>query len=384
MQELDEQLDPELRAVLDRYGFDRTMFEVLRTRMRAGRAEERDNRIGGRLMPPLHGDVGLLPPLASDERARLHLRGVEQIHAGQVAVVVLAGGMATRFGGVVKAEVEVFPGRSFLDLKLADIAQLESANGGRVPVYVMTSFATHERVSALCERARAGGLEVQTFPQFVSLRLTERGELFRGKDGKPSPYAPGHGDLLPALQRAGIVRELEARGVRHVFMSNVDNLAATLDPAIIGAHDESRVDLSFEVVPLWPGDRGGVPARVNGRLHLVEAVRYPANFDERSIPLFSINSFVFSSALLARSFDLSFYRVAKKVDGRTAVQFERLVNQLVEYVRARGLLVEREGTAGRFLPVKDPAELEARRSEIETVLKSRGISTRDPTPERIS
>ncbi len=34
---------------------------------------------------------------------------------GRLAFVVLAGGMATRMGGVVKALVEPLPGRTFLD-----------------------------------------------------------------------------------------------------------------------------------------------------------------------------------------------------------------------------------------------------------------------------
>jgi UTP--glucose-1-phosphate uridylyltransferase len=41
---------------------------------------------------------------------------------GEVGAVILAGGMATRFGGVVKAAVEVLDGQSFLELKLKDLA----------------------------------------------------------------------------------------------------------------------------------------------------------------------------------------------------------------------------------------------------------------------
>ena len=39
------------------------------------------------------------------------------------------------------------------------------------------------------------------------------------------------------------------------------------------------------------------------------------------------------------------------------------------------LLVERDGPDGRFQPVKDPAELEARRPEIVLILAARGIET---------
>lgn len=374
--DLESEIDAETRALLDRFGFDRAAFEQLRARLRLGRASERDNRLSARLLPPVQGDIGVLPPSDSRERARLHALGLEQIRAGRVAVAILAGGMATRFGGVVKASVPVLGGKSFLDLKLADVAHLSTVAGGRIPAYVMTSFATHERVSEAIAPFRARGIDVRTFPQFISLRLGERGALFRDRLGRPSPYATGHGDLLPALTRAGAVSELRTAGVRHLFMSNVDNLAATLDPAIIGLHEESGAELTFEVVALWDGDKGGVPARVNGKLHVIEALRYPSNFDQRSIPLFSTNSFVFDVATLERAFDLTYFRVTKKVEGAPAIQFERLVNQVAELVRARGVLVGREGRDGRFLPVKDPSELEARRAEIRAVLAARGMDVR--------
>ena len=73
----------------------------------------------------------------------------------------------------------------------------------------MTSFTTTDET-----RAHVGSLDVPEplwFSQFVSLRLTETGELFL-EDGRPSPYAPGHGDLLEAVRRSGTLEALRARG----------------------------------------------------------------------------------------------------------------------------------------------------------------------------
>jgi predicted DNA repair protein MutK len=50
-----------------------------------------------------------------------------------LGAVVLAGGMATRFGGVVKAVVPVLDGKSFLELKHDDLARV-SAKAGRALV----------------------------------------------------------------------------------------------------------------------------------------------------------------------------------------------------------------------------------------------------------
>ena len=372
MHELESELDPETRALLLRYGFDAETFATLRTRLMRGEAEEADNRLKAPLAPPAEGDVLTLPPLGSSERVRLHERGREELRAGHVAVAILAGGMATRFGGVVKAAVPVIDGLSFLTLKLRDIAQVARTAGTRLTACLMTSFATHAPISEMARQACSSELRVEAFPQFVSLRMLPSGALFRGRDGKLSPYAPGHGDFVPALRRAGLVTQLRDQGVRYLFVSNVDNLAATLDPATIALHIERAAELSFEVAPLAAGDKGGVPARVEGRLQIVEALRYPAGFDERSIPLFSINNFVMDLAALDRDFDLSWFRVGKQVDGVTVVQFERLINQLTADLRSSALLVEREGSDGRFLPVKDPPELTARLAAITQILRMRG------------
>jgi len=64
--------------------------------------------------------------------------------------------------------------------------------------------------------------------------------------------------------------------------------------------------------------------------------------------------------------------VQKDVDGKKAVQFERLVNELCAYLPFNAIEVAREGEDGRFMPVKDPPELEARRASIVALLERRG------------
>ena len=72
-----------------------------------------------------------LPEPGSDAWRAARDAGVEALAAGRVAQVVLAGGMATRFGGVVKGVVEALDGRSFLVWKLGETARL--GDGARRP-----------------------------------------------------------------------------------------------------------------------------------------------------------------------------------------------------------------------------------------------------------
>ncbi|MCA9718931.1 MAG: UTP--glucose-1-phosphate uridylyltransferase, partial [Myxococcales bacterium] len=286
--------------------------------------------------------------------------------------VILAGGMATRFGEVVKAAVPVIDARGFLELKLADAAAVAGRAGARVPALVMTSFATHEEVSRLASALARPEVPVRVFSQAVSVRLTSAGALARDEDGRPSLYAPGHGDMSFALRRTGALAEFLEGGGRTLLMSNVDNLAATLDPAVIGAHLEGGAAVTVEVVDKVPGDRGGAPARVDGALRLVEAFAFPSSFDQDRVPLFNTNTLVFDAARLDRDFELTWYAVRKRAGGREVIQFERLVGELTAHLPSRYLRVERSGPEARFLPVKSPEELARRRGEIAAMLRARG------------
>ena len=120
-----------------------------------------------------------------------------------------------------------------------------------------------------------------------------------------------------------------------------------------------------------PGDRGGAPARVGGVAQIVEAFRFPPDFDQDSIPVFNTNTFVLDVAAIDRDFDLTYVHVAKQVDGQTAIQYERLVGELTAFLPTQFLEVPRGGVDGRFQPVKDPEELGDRRAEIEAILRAR-------------
>jgi UTP--glucose-1-phosphate uridylyltransferase len=153
-------------------------------------------------------------------------------------------------------------------------------------------------------------------------------------------------------------------------MSNVDNLGATLDPAMVALHHELKCAITAEVVRKEKGDKGGAPARLDGVPQIIEGFRFPKAFDQDSIPVFNTNTFLLDAAAIDRDFELPFYRVEKNVDGRTAIQFERLVGELTAFVPSRFVEVARTGEDGRFLPAKDPEELQRRLEDIALVARS--------------
>jgi UTP--glucose-1-phosphate uridylyltransferase len=288
--------------------------------------------------------------------------------------------MATRMGGVVKALVEAFGGHTFLDLRLRENLAWSRRAGLPVPLWLMTSEATDAPIRGAL--AQLGALpHVGVFMQDLGLRLTPEGRLFFGADGQPSTYAPGHGDLPDALRRSGLLSEFVDRGGKHVWIANLDNLGATIDPALLGLFIERGCDVMVEVAPKAEGDRGGIPVwadavgddgRVTRRLQVLEEFRLPAGFDATAVRVFNTNTFLVGAAkLLETRVRWSFFEVEKKVDGRVAVQFERLLQELTAAMQAAYVRVPREGATSRFLPVKDHEELARRQVDIRAALLAR-------------
>ncbi len=358
-------IDGGTRELLARYGFDETRFDELRARVTSGELSPTSNVVAGDVEPLRDGDVVALPVRCSQAYAEAWEAGRDALRQGRVASVVLAGGMATRFGGVVKGVVEAHDGRSFLSWKLGETARLGARLGAEIPTAVMTSFSTDD-----VTRAHVTALDVPEpiwFSQFVSLRLVADGSLFRGAGGEASPYAPGHGDLIEAIRVSGAAAALRERGVELVAVSNVDNLGARLDPVVVGTHLLSGAAMTSEVARK-EGDMGGAPARVDGRLVLLETPRFPHDFDHDRIPVFNTNTATFDLAVFDRAYDLTWLYVEKNVDGRSAVQLEHLYHELASFVPTRFVEVPRNGPRGRFFPIKTPEELEGAQAGLAEML----------------
>jgi UTP--glucose-1-phosphate uridylyltransferase len=371
---LDQQLaelPPDVQARLHHQRFDPERFKRLAGRLRTESAD--DNFVKGKIRAPEPGDLAELPAPGSAERARLATLGEQALRDGQVALLVLAGGMATRMGGVIKALVDAIPGKSFLDLRRAEMRMLERRYGVAPPLWLMTSNATDAGIrQALGDDL--DGESVATFMQHLSLRVTPAGDIFFDKAGQPSEHAPGHGDLPDALRESGLLAAFVKRGGKVIMATNIDNLGGTLDPVAIGFHLDQGKAVTAEVVDKLPTDKGGIPAYVDDKLCVLEEFRIPPSFDPKTVRVFATNVFYFDAPrLLDLDFEWSYFTVNKKVDDQPVVQFERLVNEITSFLPTSYLHMPRTGTASRFLPVKDNDELALREPEIMAVMKARGI-----------
>lgn len=367
-------------SLLTTYRFDEARWQQQVEDLKARRITGQESFVRGQIEVPRN-----VPDVTYEGTFEATAReaGLAALAKGEVAILVLNGGLATRFGGVVKGIVEVFDGKSFLALKAEDARRAADIFQAAVPLVLLNSFSTGNLTLQHFEDNEYFGLrrqDVLFMDQTISVRLDVQGEPFFGLDGAPRYYAPGHGEFFDVLLQSGVRDALLKRGVKFLTFSNVDNLGATIDPVLIGKHVLSGVDMTVEVIEKRKNaqgqyDVGGSPVLLDGRLVVVEGFRFPPELAQETLRDFQTNNMLFSLGALGMPMDLPRYLVKKTVDERQSLAFEAISCEASSKQRADGSLalslgllrVPREGTYGRFYPVKSRADLE----ELRFVLKAR-------------
>lgn len=388
----------EIRPSLASFSFDAKCFEELRRRVVDGSLDPSANRLARPPRPLVEPPVDLRPGASGhDERsARLRARGEAALRAGKVAILVLNGGMATRFGGGAKGVVSVVEGRplaSFLAVKLGQARKVAEALGTHVPVVLMHSFATEAPSEAHLRAIDWSGIDPadrDAFAQSIMPRVLPDGtplaELPEAAEMDDTDLycAPGHGDTLDRLRGSGALGRLRARGVEHVLVSNVDNLGASLDPVVLGAHLEAvdaGAGVSVEVVRREAGDAGGCVALLEddsdraARPAIIEGFRLPVGVDMADYPHFNTNTLWLATAAVDHEIPLSWFAVRKQIEWAKGsklevVQFERLIGQITESVPSAYLEVDR---AARFLPIKVREDLQTEAQALEGFARAAGV-----------
>ncbi|HXV37100.1 MAG TPA: UDPGP type 1 family protein [Myxococcota bacterium] len=205
-------------------------------------------------------------------------RGGEALAEGRVALLVVAGGQATRLGFAgPKGAFPVGPvsGRSLFEQQAQKIHGLRRRYGRALPWFVMTSDATDAETRALFAARDAFGLPAEDlifFRQGMVQSLDFEGRLLLERPDRIFENPDGHGGSLTALLASGALDEMERRGIDTIFYYQVDNpLIRIADPSYLGFHLESGAEMSCKVIRKRDAmEKMGVVARADGRIGVIE------------------------------------------------------------------------------------------------------------------
>lgn len=296
----------------------------------------------------------------------------------RVVWIVLNGGLGTSMRMErAKSLLRVKGDATFLDLIARHVLELRSRWSRAFPVLFMNSFATRsETLAALAPYELCAPHEGQILPlDFLQHRFPrieeETGLPFGDAEDREAWAPPGHGDLYLALRESGVLSSLLRQGVRWAFVSNSDNLGASLDLGILGLVASRGLEFLMEVTEKTAADvKGGALVRRGERLELLEAAQVPEarqkDFEDRSLfPYFNTNNLWIDLAAVEErlgheTLDLPLIVNRKTVASKRIVQLETAMGAAIGAFRnSAGLLVPRT----RFAPVKTTDDLLVRRSD---------------------
>lgn len=295
----------------------------------------------------------------------------------KTAMLKLNGGLGTSMGlDRAKSLLSVKDGKTFLDI-VAEQARLAN-----VPLILMNSFATREDSLALLKKhpELSGNIPMDFLQHKVPKLRRDNLEPVSWPQNPALEWCPpGHGDLYLAIVTSGLLEKLLEYGIEFLFVSNVDNLGASIDENILGYFAVNNLPFMMEVTDRTETDKkGGHLARgLDGGFVLREIAQCPEddldffqNIERHRF--FNTNNLWINLKALKKMLeennyllDLPLIRNAKTVDPKDSsstpvYQLETAMGSAIQIFEGAGAIrVPRT----RFAPVKNTNDLLRIRSD---------------------
>ena len=341
----------------------------------------------------MRGETGMIPEESID--AISDLPRLEQVRVGesadsgllsQAVIIKLNGGLGTSMGlETAKSLLEVKNGLTFLDFIVRQVLHLREKYRLSLSFVLMNSYSTSsETRQFLAKYPMLGSPEQLELMQSQAPKVDA--QTLRPISWPANPVLewcpPGHGDIYPSLMGSGLLEKWLKEGRKYLFVSNSDNLGATLDLRVLGYFAETGKPFLMEVAERTASDsKGGHIARRGHQLLLRESAQCPkadqAFFqDTQRHRFFNTNNLwirldSLKEILLSNDgfIPLPLIKNEKTVDPRDrnsppVIQLETAMGAAIQCFENAGALVV---PRSRFAPVKTTADLMALRSDAYSV-----------------
>lgn len=261
-------------------------FEQLRRLRDHGASETDFSALALKATPPKAFRINEVGEISSSDA---RLEGQRLLASGGVGAVLVAGGQGTRLGFPhPKGMFPVGPvsERSLFQMHVDQLLAISRRYGHSVPLYLMTSPATHDETVAYFQQHDRLGLaedDLHIFCQGTMPTIDDRGRLMLESRHRVCVNPDGHGGMLDAFDRSGCLQHAQSRGIDQLFYFQVDNpLVSVCDAEFLGYHSLAQSDMSTSVVAKnTPLDPVGNVVSIDDSLQVIEYIDLPDLAAER-------------------------------------------------------------------------------------------------------
>merc|ERR1719253_383683 len=206
-------------------------------------------------------ESALDPVAAVPELEKLEITAKPEL-LEKTVVLKLNGGLGTGMGlDKAKSLLKISGDNTFLDLIAKQVEWMKSEfKKPNLNFMLMNSFSTSDDTKAAL--AKYPGLGTGADLEFVQNKAPK----VSAADLSPAEWPacpdhewcpPGHGDLYPAMLGSGTLDKLLGKGIKYMFVSNSDNLGATMDLKILTYFADQGAPFMMEVATRTEADKKG-------------------------------------------------------------------------------------------------------------------------------
>ena len=217
--------------------------------------------------------------LSIDDRSKeLKSIGIKALKSNQVGFLTVAGGQGSRLGyDHPKGFYPTSPvkKKSLFQIFAEKIKFYSDYYNVKLNWYIMTSEYNYQEIIDYFNKNKYFGLNknnVSFFKQGMFPSLTIHGKLILSDKDSIFKNPDGHGGILKALVKSGLLKKIIKQKIKHLSYFQVDNPVVNMaDPYFIGYHIEQKSMVSSKVIKkLYPEEKLGVIGKLNGKNSVIE------------------------------------------------------------------------------------------------------------------
>lgn len=228
---------------------------------------------------------GTFSPIEAMELSEINERkeefteiGLKAIKNGEIAAVLLAGGMGTRLGsddpkgmyniGITK-DVYIF------ERIITNLKDVVNVSGTDIHLFIMTSDKNHVKTTNFLKEKNYFGYKkeyIHFFRQDMAPAATYEGKVYMEAKAQIASSPNGNGGWFSSMASSGVLEIVKKEGIKWLNVFAVDNVLQRIaDPCFVGATIAKECSVGAKVVRKnAPDEKVGVMCLEDGRPSIVE------------------------------------------------------------------------------------------------------------------